>query len=148
MPPRPKSKYGKRTRPGDRGRHGVFYSMLGKSFQFDSLWERRRMVTLDLAGFRFVRENTAIPYMFENQRHRYYPDLLVFDKWGRPLQLEEIKPRIRVNDPINKAKFAAAEAWCAQRGIRFVIITEKNKNELPLPLTKMTIRPLDKSSEQ
>ena len=47
---------GGRRRPGDYGRKGIFRDHLGKSHQFDSLWERRRMQTLALKGMRFARE--------------------------------------------------------------------------------------------
>lgn len=82
------------------------------------------MRTLDLAGFRFAREGVKIPYLFEGRRHYYLPDLIVYDKFGRMVALEEIKPRVRVNDPLNQAKFEAARTWCKAQGIPFVIITE------------------------
>lgn len=149
MPRLPRSQRPRRVRPGDRGRSGIFRSLLGKSYLYDSMWERRRMEILDCAGWRFEREAVRIPYMFNNQRHYYLPDLVVYDKWGRIRQVEEIKPTVRVNDPLNQAKFAAAHAWCKAQNIPFVIVTERTMTTLPMPLIKReTPGDLDKSPEQ
>ncbi len=114
----------KRRRPGDWGRRGIFRDRLGKSHQYDSLLERRRMTTLDLNGFRFVREGVRIPYEFDGKKRTYYPDLVVYDRWGKLVRIEELKPTIRNGDPINIAKWQAALSWCQERGIEFRVLNE------------------------
>jgi hypothetical protein len=115
-----------RRRPGDYGRKGIFRDALGKSYQYDSTWERRRMQTLDLNGYHFTREGVRIPYIFNNQKRTYYPDLVVYDRFWKLLRIEEIKPSVRNNDPQNIAKWEAARAWCQLRGIEFRIVNEKD----------------------
>ncbi len=114
----------KRIRPGDPGRKGIFRDRLGKSHHFDSLLERRRMVTLDMNGLRFVREGVRIPYEFDGKKRTYYPDLLIYDRWGKLIRIEELKPTIRTGDPINIAKWQAARKWCDARGIEFRVVNE------------------------
>jgi hypothetical protein len=119
-----------KRRPGDYGRKGIFRDSLGKSYSFDSLWERRRMQTLDLNGLHFTRESVRIPYVFEGKKRTYYPDLLVYDRFWKLIRCEEIKPSIRNNDAVNLAKWEAARLWCTARGIEFRIINEKDLGKL------------------
>ncbi len=60
----------------------------------------------------------------DNQIHRYYPD--VFIKFHDETKvIVEIKPKSQVNNPINLAKFAAAEEYAKSSGSTFVVMTEK-----------------------
>lgn len=112
-----------------RGKPGVYTDRFGQKHQADSRLEMRRMAVLDFAGLRFRREAIKIPYLFEGRRRSYYTDLLVFDRWQRPMRIEEIKPGARAlqEHPENLAKWAAARAWCASRydpPIEFRVVTE------------------------
>lgn len=114
------------VRPGDRGRKGVWRNSLGKSFEYDSLWERNRMVTLDLHGYRFTREGVRIPYQFEGKQHTYYPDFVVYDRFGKLLRIEEVKPSMRNDDPRNVAKWAAAREGCKSHNCVFLVVNERD----------------------
>ncbi len=116
----------KRRRPGDWGKRGSFTDHLGRSHQFHSLYERRRMQMLDMYDYEFVREPIRIPYVFESLARNYRPDLIV--RWyadGRWwTRVEEVKPTIRSQDPVNLAKFAAALGYCERHGYIFAVVTE------------------------
>lgn len=118
------------VRPGDFGLRGTFRDRLGKSHQFHSLYERRRMALFDAAGYRFQREPVRIPYRFGGRKRIYRPDFAIWDRQGRPYYIEEVKPFVRLGDPVNQAKFAAARAWCNARGWRFRVVTEAGLDRL------------------
>lgn len=98
-------------------------------------------------------EEVAIPYRspLDNRIHRYFPDFIV-KRRGRDNKIEtlmvEVKPHKQTMPPkvqqgkptrrylnevatwgINSSKWKAAEAYCADRGWKFIKITE---NELGL----------------
>ena len=94
-------------------------------------------------------EELAIPYRspLDNRIHRYFPDFIVKQrnkegivetimievkpyKQTLPPQVQQGKPTKRyLNEVatwgINSSKWKAAEAYCADRGWRFIKITEK-----------------------
>lgn len=117
----------KRIRPGDRGKRTIVRDHTGKAHDCDSKMEARRLMQLDLAGYRVEREGLKIPYTFEGKRHYYLPDLLVYNYAGRLVRVEECKPRVRQGDAINQAKWAAARLWCKSQGVDFWVV---NENEL------------------
>ena len=71
-------------------------------------------------------EYLAIHYLSpkDNQYHRYYPDIFLKTKTGDKYIIE-IKPHNQVNNPINKSKFKAAEAYASTHGFIFKVFTEK-----------------------
>lgn len=83
----------------------------------------------------------------DNQLHRYFPDLLCKFKTptGTQIALIEIKPENQTKPPkqtkrkrrstmiyeaqeyaVNQEKWAAAKQYCAQKGWKFIVLTEKN----------------------
>lgn len=86
-------------------------------------------------------ESLRIPYQnpITGKLTNYVPDFLIqyVDKDGREhVELIEIKPskettmenarntKDKIAIAVNTAKWAAAQAWCAQKGIRFKVINE------------------------
>lgn len=56
--------------------------------------------------------------------HRYHPDILVTYEDGRQ-QVIEIKPQNFMADPINQAKFTAAQVYCETHKLTYSVWTEK-----------------------
>ena len=117
---------------------------------YRSLWERNLMSKLDEWDhvMEWGSEEFHIPYRspLDNKIHRYFPDMLA--KFRQPdgsikVRLIEVKPYKQTLPPeipkkktkrfinevatwgVNQAKWAAATAYCADRGWEFVKITEK-----------------------
>jgi hypothetical protein len=89
-----------------------------KGFLFRSTKELNFMLKLDAQHRTWVScENAeyAIRYMYRGSEHTYYPDFRVDD------EIFEIKPRNRFSDEIVLAKKAAAEVWCEERGLKYVL---------------------------
>lgn len=110
-----------------RSRAGKYRDRFGVEHACHSLMEVRRLKVLEGAGLRFRREAVVIPYLFEGRRRSYRIDILVMDKHGRWLRFEEVKPRALWDLPQNRAKWAAARAWCASRyqpPIEFRVVDE------------------------
>jgi hypothetical protein len=88
----------------------------------------------------WASEPMRIPYInpIKQSKTTYLPDFLIAykDKSGnRIVELIEIKPkkqilgearseRDKIQAIINQAKWQAAEAFCAQKGIKFRVVTE------------------------
>jgi len=88
----------------------------------------------------WASEPMCIPYInpIKQSKTTYLPDFLIAykDKSGnRIVELIEIKPkkqilgearseRDKIQAIINQAKWQAAEAFCAQKGIKFRVVTE------------------------
>lgn len=116
---------------------------------YRSSWELRLMTYFD--GHQDViwwsSEERIIPYRspVDNRVHRYFPDFVI-NKRGSDGKIEtvmvEVKPRSQTVAParqntqskkylqevmtygINQAKWKAAEEYCADRGWRFMVLTE------------------------
>lgn len=110
---------------------------------YRSAWELTFMNVCDQHPniLQWASESIQIPYQhpLTARWHRYIPDFLILyqDKNGtRRGELIEIKPasqaitelakskRDKSALVINQAKWAAAEKWCAQKGLTFRIMTE------------------------
>jgi len=74
----------------------------------------------------WTSEPFFVPYINprDGQKHRYFADFLVKFKDGRKF-LIEIKPQNQTNDPINLAKWEAAEKFCEKHNLTFSVLTEK-----------------------
>lgn len=113
-----------------------------------SSWELKIMVKLDLSPnvIAWCSEEVVIPYYspVDNRMHRYFTDFLVVTA-DKKVTLIEIKPYAQTIPPeakkgknkkrlveeictytVNQAKWAAAEAYCKQKGWSFRVITEKD----------------------
>jgi hypothetical protein len=67
-----------------------------------------------------------IPYVDRHNRKRVFrPDFLVrLDSGG--LELREVKGGHLIDNPDTHRKFEAAERWCAERQMSFVVVTKKS----------------------
>jgi len=70
----------------------------------------------------FEEQPFAIPYLHAGKSRRYTPDFRV-DEDGQ-IVVVECKPAVFVDTEENRRKFAAAEAWCAERGYVFRVVTD------------------------
>jgi hypothetical protein len=123
---------------------------------FRSLWERRCMVMFDEDDriLKWNSEELIIPYRSpkDQEIHRYFPDFVLQVKLAdgnTKVQVVEVKPASKLIAPVPKkrvtqkflhdvldyeviqSKKRAAEAYCADRGWQYVILTENDIFGLP-----------------
>lgn len=101
-----------------------------KSIVWRSIWEYRLMAYLDRHPhvLEWSSEEHRVSYYHEKHR-TYYPDF-----WVRYIDAEdntveallEVKPHSQRTMAINVAKWAAAEQWCSENNMRFIVITEEH----------------------
>jgi len=116
---------------------------------YRSLWERKYMIYCDNTPsiLEWGSEEVIIPYRspIDGKAHRYYPDfyIKVREKSGKISKyIIEIKPKKQTKPPYgkdkrtkayrnavltfakNKAKWNAAENYCDNRQMKFLILTE------------------------
>lgn len=113
-----------------------------------SSWEKRALIFFDTNPnvLKYNSEEVVVPYIspIDNKPHRYFPDFLVMLKQRDGVikkMMVEVKPAIQCEPPkqkrqtkrmltevstylVNQAKWAAARAYCAEKGLEFVVITE------------------------
>ena len=115
-----------------------------------SLWERKFMVWCDNNEnvLEWGSEDIIIPYRspVDNRVHRYFPDFYVKTRTrtGKlSKNIIEVKPFVQTQEPkrkkrvtkkylsevktfvINDAKWKAADEYCKDRRMNFIILTEK-----------------------
>ena len=121
---------------------------------YRSLWERKFMVYCDSNTniLEWGSEEIALPYRspLDNKVHRYYPDFYIIVKESNgsiKKYIIEVKPKKQVAGPDktpkrktaawkrdvltfmkNKAKWEAAENYCDDRRMNFMILTEDHLN--------------------
>tara|TARA_B100001250_G_scaffold393909_1_gene397185 strand:+ start:2890 stop:3312 length:423 start_codon:yes stop_codon:yes gene_type:complete len=117
---------------------------LSKIF-YRSGWEYKFMKWCDATPSitEWGSEEIFIPYVspLDNKRHKYYPDFYV--KANNKKYIVEVKPSRQTKEPtkqkkvtkgylrevftwgVNQAKWKAAEEFCRDYGMEFMIITEK-----------------------
>jgi hypothetical protein len=121
---------------------------------YRSSWERKFMIMCDTKDnvVKWASEPVEIKYIwsFDKREHRYYPDFYMKTKTEEGFEefLVEIKPEAQIKKPeppkkrskgaIKSYKFLAeqyvknmdkykyAKAWSANRGWRFIVLTEKS----------------------
>jgi len=116
---------------------------------YRSLWERKYMIYCDSTPsiLEWGSEEVIIPYKspIDGRSHRYYPDfyIKVREKSGKISKyIVEIKPKKQTKPPYgkdkrtrayrnavltfakNRAKWDAAENYCDNRQMKFLILTE------------------------
>lgn len=110
-------------------KHGEFWNPQKSPYNFEryqSDLERRMMVRLDAdpeVKKWMKRHGISIPWI-DGQKHqrRYVPDFIVEYTDGRRVLIEVKDPsRIDSNDVQRKRK--AAEMWCKQRGMEYLLAT-------------------------
>lgn len=120
---------------------------------YRSSWERKFMRFCDFkeSVVAWGSEEFSIPYVspIDGKVHRYFPDFVakIKDKAGKEkVFVFEVKPAKQCREPsvpkrktklyeqrvttwgINKAKWEAAQRFCAEHGWEFVLLTEKELN--------------------
>ena len=106
------------------------YSGNVKQIIYRSSWERLFMVYCDKKPeiWNWSSEEIKIPYIYDDKNRNYYPDFWVdmIDKSGKRVQkLIEIKPHYQRTMKVNKAKWSAAEDYCQENDMEFLVMTEK-----------------------
>lgn len=113
---------------------------------FRSSWEYKFMKWCDITPsvIEWGSEEIIIPYIspVDGKVHRYFPDFYVKIK-DRGRFLVEVKPKYQTEEPktqkrvtkkyinevvtyaVNKAKWKAAEEFCKDNNMEFMLITEK-----------------------
>lgn len=126
-PQNPEKYYHAKSRMNENSQYPVYRSS----------WELKFFKYCDLTPEikAWSSEPFAVEYIHpgDNKIHRYYPDFFIL--YGDRKMLIEIKPKCqttaarssydKAQQVINNAKWAAARALCANKGIDFVILTEK-----------------------
>jgi len=142
----PQRSYSGRFKPSNPGK----YKGDPTNIIYRSLWERKLMVWCDNNANiqEWGSEETVIPYVspVDNRVHRYFPDFYVRARTrnGRTQKyIIEVKPLAQTVPPkkksrvtkrylsevttyaVNDAKWKAAREYCADRQMKFLILTEK-----------------------
>jgi hypothetical protein len=93
---------------------------------FESLLERDLLYVLDYEHdvVQFEAQPLVVEYVQAGKWLSYTPDFYVKQRHGHALV--ECKPSERVLREENQRKFAAARAWCLERGWGFRIVTERD----------------------
>ena len=120
-----------------------------RNIVYRSLWERKYMIYCDTTPsvLEWGSEEVIIPYKspIDGKRHKYYPDfyIKIREKTGKISKyIVEIKPKKQTKPPYgqdkrtktyknavltfakNRAKWDAAEDFCEDRQMKFLILTE------------------------
>ena len=114
--------------PSNRGGNtiGWFASYkMRRSIAYESLLECDYLYLLDFSEEvgAFEEQPLTITYQHAGRTHRYTPDFRV-SQGGHEL-LVECKPLALVGTDENRRKFAAGEAWAAEHGHQFQVVTER-----------------------
>jgi cyclopropane fatty-acyl-phospholipid synthase-like methyltransferase len=101
-----------------------------KQIIYRSSWERLFMVYCDKKPeiWNWSSEEVKISYILDGKNRTYYPDFWVdmIDKNGNRVEkLVEIKPHYQRTMKVNKAKWSAAEEYCQDNNMEFLVMTEK-----------------------
>ena len=113
-------------------KEGFHYSTkMQRNMHYRSSWEESVYMCLDLLPevISYRVEPFAILYALRGSTYNYIPDLLV-EKSGGITEVWEIKPASQTEAEVNIAKWVAAKAYCAARGWKFLVYTEKGIREL------------------
>jgi hypothetical protein len=96
-----------------------------RSIAYESLLECDYLYLLDFADevTAFEEQPLTVTYQHAGRTPRYTPDFRV-NRGGHEL-LVECKPLALVGTDENRRKFAAGEAWAAEHGHQFQVVTER-----------------------
>lgn len=106
---------------------GYFPSLkMGRMVAFESTIERDLLYLLDFEPHikSFAEQPLVITYRENTKKRTYTPDFRVEFTNGQTT-LVECKPEALVKKDQNVMKFAAGEAWCAERGWNYEVITDQ-----------------------
>ncbi|MFZ2114704.1 MAG: TnsA endonuclease N-terminal domain-containing protein [Solirubrobacteraceae bacterium] len=112
--------------------HGRFENPKKSAYafeKFDADWERQYMVELDAdpdVDAWTKRHKIRVSYIDHQSRKRQYrPDFLVRGTAGG-IELHEVKGGHLIQNPDTKRKFEAAQSWCAEREMAFIVVTKES----------------------
>jgi hypothetical protein len=113
-----------RRKVGDSGTSGTFWSTkLARPVSYESSTEREILNTLDRSEqIAYYQEQPfEIPYAFDGQPRRYFPDIFAVTIQGSGL-LIEVKPLPNMALSLSRAKAEAGRAWAHQHGWGWISI--------------------------
>lgn len=101
---------------------------------YRSSWEQKYFEYLNLNRV-FYKSNKILYLKYKHpdgHDHFYIPDVLIFEDrdFKHLKEIQEIKPSVFLEDPVNVAKFSSAKKFCQEKGVTFTIITELELREL------------------
>ena len=115
------------------GLNGLFPSLkTGRMIWFESFLERDFIYWLefDPSVVTFAEQPFTLAYQHLGKTRRYTPDFHVRYAAEQDV-LVECKPTVFVETEENQLKFSAAQAWCAERGWSFRVVTEADVRQEP-----------------
>jgi hypothetical protein len=139
--PRPRYNQKRKRRQRSKFKQGYFTNITEKYQQpknkhmnksefpeYRSSWELEFMKFCEASEKieKWSTESIAIPYISpkDGQPHRYFADFFI-QTTSKEKFVIEIKPASQTGNPINKAKWEAANKWCNQNNFKFLVLTEK-----------------------
>src|SRR5688572_26100827 len=115
------------------GLNGLFPSLkTGRMVWYESFLERDfiHLLEFDPSVVTFAEQPLTLAYAYQGKTRHYTPDFHVH--YASQCQvLVECKPAAFVDHQDNPLKFAAAQAWCAERGWTFRVVTEVDIRQEP-----------------
>jgi hypothetical protein len=115
------------------GLNGLFPSLkTGRMVWYESFLERDfiHVLEFDPSVVTFAEQPLTLAYAHQDKTRHYTPDFHVHYASPRHV-LVECKPTAFVEREDNQIKFAAARAWCAERGWCFRVATEADIRQEP-----------------
>jgi len=115
------------------GLNGLFPSLkTGRMVWYESFLERDFIYLLefDPGVVTFAEQPLTLEYTHAGKARHYTPDFQVQYAPERQVMVE-IKPAAFLEQQDNPLKFAAARAWCAERGWTFRVVTEVDARPQP-----------------
>ena len=115
------------------GLNGLFPSLkTGRMVWFESFLERDfiHLLEFDPDVVSFAEQPLTLEYLHQGKTRKYTPDFHVQYAAQRQV-LVECKPTVFVDREDNQIKFAAGQAWCAERGWAFRVVTEADIRREP-----------------
>ena len=82
----------------------------------------------------FVKSKAVIPYEIDGEGHTYHPDFDVTLVDGRHFIIE-IKSDHTIDDEVVQTKARAADEWCREHGITYIIFADYGLMEYEMETT-------------
>jgi hypothetical protein len=115
------------------GLNGLFPSLkTGRMVWFESFLERDfiHLLEFEPGVVSFTEQPLTLAYLHQGKARHYTPDFHV-QLESQCQFLVECKPAAFLDHQDNPLKFAAARAWCAERGWTFRVVTEAEARPQP-----------------
>jgi len=98
----------------------------GGKIKYRSSWELKFLQWCDQNPRvqKVISEGIKIPYIDINGKQKnYYPDFIII--WNNEKYLIEIKPSNQTLNETNQRKFQSAKQFAKEKGLKFLVLTEK-----------------------